>query len=655
MCGICGEWNAAGADGLALAAMNDALSHRGPDDAGVERFATVGLAMRRLSIIDLASGHQPVANEDGTCWIVCNGEIYNYRELRAGLERRGHRFRTASDVEVVLHLYEERGVSVVDELRGMFAFAVWDSRLSRLLLARDRFGQKPLFYRQTPDRLLFASEIKAILAALPGPPEPNLDALDDYLTLRYVPSPDTMFRGIHKLPPAHVLIFDVPRGPGERPAAPEIRRYWTLSYLPKMRLSESDAVACVEEQLREAVESHLVADVPVGALLSGGLDSSIVVALMAQAVDRPPATFAIGVREQDFDELPHARRVAEHCATEHHEEVVWPDLVSLLPTMVWHLDEPSDPIAACMFHAAALAARHRKVILTGDGGDEAFAGFDRYRGFGLVRLYAALPAVVRRGVLRPILRRLPDRAGYKNLTQRARWVHELSFHRGGRRYAEATAFFRFGEDGKRGLYTPATAAALAGRDATAGIVEAFDDAWAEDDLDRMLWADVATRLPEHSLQLTDRMTMAHGLEARAPLLDHDLAGLVACLPAALKLRRGRLKHVLRRVAERHLPPEIVRRPKQGFMFPLGYWIKGPLEPVLRAWIDDSALVRAGIFRREALSRLLDEHLADRADHHVRLWMFLNVEVWFRMYQLGQSADGVRTQLERHAPREAAGR
>lgn len=658
MCGICGEWNPSGIDRDSLVRMNRTLAHRGPDDEGVEALGQVGLAARRLSIIDLARGHQPIHNEDGTIWIAFNGEIYNYRELRRELSRNDHQFSTSTDTEVVLHLYEELGERVVDRLRGMFAFAIWDSRRRKLILARDRFGQKPLFYAWDGRRFLFSSEIKGILAALPGAPALNLQALDDYLTLRFVPSPDTMFDGIHKLPPAHLLVLDTAaKGTGRSSdaASPrlELRRYWSLSYLPKLDIQEEDAIREVRRLIRETVECHLVSDVPVGAFLSGGMDSSVIVAMVSEIVGEPVSTFSIGVKEQDFNELGFAREVADRYGTRHHEEVVWPDLVSLLPKMVYHLEEPSDPIAACMYHAAALAARHVKVVLTGDGGDEMFAGFDRYYGYRWIRYYAALPASVRRLVLGPLVRALPDSAGYKTFTQKARWLHNLSRYSGGRRYAEATAFFRFGTGEKESLYTPEVIGRLAGRDATESIVVGFESAEAEDDLDRMLYADIETRLPEHSLMLTDRMTMLHSLEGRSPFLDHQLAEFVATLPTSLKLRRGQLKHLLRRVAEPYLSKRILRRPKQGFMFPLGYWMKGPLVPVLNHLVEDSVLVESGILRREAIARLLEEHLADRADHHVRLWMLLNLEIWYGMFLGGRSVTDFEGELEEKVAAVAA--
>jgi len=629
--------------------MSKALVHRGPDDEGLEMFGEAGLAMRRLSIIDLERGHQPLSNEDRSVWIVFNGEIYNHRELRAELLQSGHRFLTSSDTEVIVHLYEELGDRLVDRLRGMFAFAIWDILRRRFLLARDRFGQKPLFYTFDGRRFRFASEIKALLAAEGRRFPVDLEALDDYLTLRFIPSPRTMFAGISKLPAGHLLILDASRCPppgfsGDRAPEIEIRRYWRLRYRPKIRLSETEAVEEIRRRFADAVASHLIADVPVGAYLSGGMDSSLIVAAMSRVVPQPPATFSIGVVEQDFNELPYAAEVAHRFGTRHHEEVVSPDLVRLLPRIVHYLDEPSDPIAACMYYAASLAARHVKVVLSGDGGDEMFAGFDRYVGFRWVGAYAALPKSVRSHVLGPLWNRLPDFGGYKNLTQQARWVHQLSFHEGGRRYAEATSFFRFGNSEREVLYGRAMAERMRARDPLRCIVEAFEEADAEADLDRMLYADVVTRLPEHSLMLTDRMTMAHSIEGRSPFLDHELAEFVARLPSTLKVRRHTPKYLMRRVARQELPENILRRPKQGFMFPLGYWMKGPLLPVLRGLPHASAAVRDGLFRPEALERLVEEHAAHRADHHIRLWMILNVELWYRMYQWGESVEELSESL-----------
>ncbi|MDX1579403.1 MAG: asparagine synthase (glutamine-hydrolyzing), partial [Gemmatimonadota bacterium] len=632
-----------GANAERVARMSARLAHRGPDDSGLELMGPVALAARRLSIIDLDTGHQPIRRRGGRSCVTFNGEIYNYRELRRGLLERGHELSTHSDTEVVLALYEESGPRMVRELRGMFAFAIWDGPRRTLFLARDRFGQKPLFHAWSGERFVFASEIKSILAGLDRVPPMDLGSLDDYLTLRFIPSPHTMFEGIRKLPPGHTLTISAEDVAARR--RPDPVRYWNLSYIPKHDIGEADAVEETRRLMSDAVRSHLVADVEVGAFLSGGMDSSLVVAMMGEAEGPEVPTFAIGVEDRDFNELGYARDVAEHCGTDHHEEVVWPDLVRLLPRMIYHMEEPSDPIAACMYHAAALASRHLKVVLTGDGGDEVFAGFDRYVGFPWVRYYAALPRALRQAVLGPAIRTLPDRAGYKTVAQKARWVHDLSFHEGGRRYAEATAFFRFGAREKADLYGPEALARLGERDPTEVIVEAFDSAVADADLDRMLQADILTRLPEHSLMLIDRMTMMHGLEARAPFLDHELAEFVARVPTSIKVRRGRLKHLLRETARPYLPESILQRPKQGFMFPIGRWMKEPLAPVLEGFAARSRLVAEGVLNGGAIQRLMTEHFADRADHHVRLWMLLNAEIWYRMHDAGWPEGGLDDLME----------
>jgi asparagine synthase (glutamine-hydrolysing) len=624
MCGICGKVSPAGIERGELQAMLQAIAHRGPDDEGLFVNGSVGLGSRRVSIIDLPGGHQPLSNEDGTVWATYNGEIYNYQALRAELLAQGHRFQTDSDTEVLVHLYEEFGDHCVEKLSGMFAFAIWDERERKLLLARDRLGQKPLFYSQDGAEFRFASEVKALLAAGGRAPEMDEAALHHYLTLRFIPAPHTMLRHIRKLPPAYLLVY--------QNGVATLSRYWTLSFAEKLELGEQAYLDGLRDRLERTVRSHLVSDVPVGALLSGGMDSSMVVAMMAGELGSSFKTFAIGVEAQDFNELPYARLVAERFGTEHYEECVASDLVQLLPEMVWHLDEPSDPIAACQFHAAQLAARHVKVVLGGDGGDELFAGFDRYLGIGYVDMYALLPAAVRRKVLGPLIERLPDSFTYKSVTQKIRWMHSLSLLSGsGARYAAATSFTRFDHGDKQALFGSELWRRVGHLDSAAVITGHFDEAPATSMLDRMLYADYMTRLPEHSLMLVDRMTMAHGLEARSPFVDHELVEYMAAFPARLKIRDRQLKYVLRRLAADYLPPQIVSREKQGFMFPVAYWFRNELYPFLAATLLESDLVRDGMFNRDYVVRLLDEHRSSRVDHHVRLWMLLNVAVWHSLY------------------------
>lgn len=624
MCGICGKVSSAGVAPGEIQTMLRAIAHRGPDDEGIHVSGCVGLGSRRLSIIDLAGGRQPLSNEDGTVWATYNGEIYNYRALRAELVEKGHCFSTDTDSEVLVHLYEEMGERCVERLSGMFAFAIWDEQAQKLVLARDHLGQKPLFYTQDGGDFRFASEVKALLAVDGRAREIDYAALHHYLTLRFIPPPHTMLQHVRKLPPAHLLVYQ--RGKAT------ISRYWTLSFRNKLALSERDYVEGLREKLHETVRAHMVSDVPVGALLSGGMDSSMIVALMAREAGPDFKTFAIGVEAQDFDELPYARQVAAHVGSRHLEECVQADIMRLLPQIVWHLDEPSDPIAACQFHAARLAAGHVKVVLGGDGGDELFAGFDRYLGIGYVDTYAMLPAALRSRVLGPLIQRLPDSFTYKSVTQKIRWMQALSMISGsGARYAAATSFSRYDHGAKQRLFGDELWRKVNHLDSTEVITAHFDEAPADNMLDRMLYADYMTRLPEHSLMLVDRMTMAHGLEARSPFVDHELVAYVAAFPAEQKIRDRELKYVLRRLAADYLPPQIVRREKQGFMFPVAYWFRNELYAFLKSFLLTSHFVRGGLFREETVLQMLEEHRSNQVDHHVRLWMLLNVAIWHALY------------------------
>ena len=637
MCGICGKYSPSGVKTEELNSMLDTIVHRGPDDSGCYVNANVGLGSSRLSIIDLETGKQPISNEDDTLWVVCNGEIYNYQTLRVQLEAKGHSFHTNSDTEVIVHLYEELGEHCVERLRGMFAFALWDERQQKLLLARDRIGQKPLFYSYDGVDFLFGSEVKAILALHHREPELDLLAMHDYLSLRFVPAPRTIFKHVQKLPPAHTLVF--------QNGQIRLRCYWHLSFREKLALSESEILEALREQIQRTVESHLISDVPVGAFLSGGLDSSMIVAVLARDLGLKPQTFSIGVEESDFDELPFARMVAEEYGTQHVEERVSANLIQSLPDMIWHLDEPSDPIAACMFQAARLASRHVKVVLGGDGGDELFAGFDRYVGARYIDVYSLMPHTLRKGLMGPLLDRLPDSFTYKSLTQKLRWVHHLSLQATpAAQYAEATCFFRFTHEGKRALYSDHLWKELGERNSTVAITEPFNHAEADDLLDRMLYTDFVTRLPEHSLVLTDRMSMAHGLEVRSPFLDHELVEFLAKVPAKIKVQNNQPKYLMRKLAANYLPAPILHREKQGFMLPLAYWLQTDLFPVVSQMLEHSYFVKAGWFKKESIQRLLDEHRNHRFDHHVRLWMLLTLDLWHQLYIEGVKQEALAEKL-----------
>ena len=610
--------------------MLDSIVHRGPDDSGSYLRGVIGMGNRRLSIIDLQSGRQPISNEDGTIWVVYNGEMYNYPSLRKQLESKGHVFRTHSDTEAIVHLYEDHGDRCVEHIGGMFAFALWDEKQQKLLLARDRIGQKPLFYAQEGSDFLFGSEIKSILAIRHQDPELDPLAMHDYLSLRFIAPPRTIFKNVQKLPPAHTLTF--------QNGHISLRRYWQLSFREKLTLSESEILEALREKVKRAVDSHLLSDVPVGAFLSGGLDSSMVVAVLAHDLGLKPQTYSIGVEESDFDETPYARMVAEHYQTDHIEERVAANLIQSLPKMIWHLDEPSDPIAACMYQAARLASQHVKVVLGGDGGDELFAGFDRYVGNRYINMYSLMPLALRKGLMGPMLERLPDSFTYKSMTQKLRWVHHLSLQSStAEQYAEATSFFRFTHEEKHALYGDGLWNELGNQYSTDAITEPFNNAEADDLLDRMLYTDFVTRLPEHSLMLTDRMTMAHGLEARSPFLDHELVEFLAKVPANIKVQNNQPKHLMRKLAADYLPAPILQREKQGFMLPIAYWFRNDLYPLVSQTLENSHFVKQGWFKKEAIQNLLMEHRSNQHDHHVRLWMLLNLELWHQLYieELGQ--------------------
>jgi asparagine synthase (glutamine-hydrolysing) len=635
VCGICGMINPRGVTRETIQVMAHMLSHRGPDDQGIYVDAMAGLGHRRLSIIDLGGGHQPMTNEDGSLWIVFNGEIYNYLELRERLEQ-SHRFATDSDTEVIVHLYEEKREKCVQELRGMFAFAIWDVRERSLFLARDHLGQKPLFYAQQGDELAFSSEIKALLVRNPSLRRMDCHALHQYLTLRVIAPPRTMFAGICKLPPAHTLLF--------KDGRVMIERYWHLRYEPKLPLAERDLLDELEDCMLETVRYHLVSDVPVGAFLSGGMDSGLVVGMMSKVSSQPVKTFSVGVPYAQYNELRYARMVAEQYQTQHFEETIYPSVMRMLPELVWHLDEPSDPLSVCMYYIAQMARREVKVVLGGDGGDELFGGYDRYYGSRYVDYYALLPRDVRRHVVPALLRLMPDGFWYKSLTHKLRWLNQLSFAKGGRRHAQSLSYFYFTEDFRPRLYGDALRTRLEDFDPEAEICAYFESDNARDIVDKMLFADSMIRLPDHAIMILDRTTMAHGLEARAPFLDHKLAEFVARIPAAFKVRRRRLRYIQARLAERYLPPPLLRRGKQGFSSPLPYLLADEFRHLFRTFLSDSHLVRNGYLNEEPIKQLLAEHLQRKVDHGNRLWLLCNAEIWYCMAIEGWTKEQVQERL-----------
>jgi asparagine synthase (glutamine-hydrolysing) len=623
MCGIHGilDFTGAPVDPGVISAMGRITRHRGPDDEGMHIDSAIAIGMRRLSIIDVAGGHQPLSNEDGTLWLVANGEIYNYRELSRTLVAQGHRLRTRSDCETLLHLYEQHGDEFLTHVNGMFAFALWDSRRRRLLIGRDRLGVKPLYLWNDSRRLVFASEAKAILGVPGIATELDQAALASYLSFGYVPAPRSMFRGVRKLPPATLLVAEDGRV--------KERVYWRVPDRVDTAIDERTWIGRVRERLEEAVRLQMVSDVPIGAFLSGGIDSSAVVAFMSAHSDRPVNTYAIGFEggeaESYYNELPYARRVAKLFNTHHREIVVRPDVVALLPRLLWHMDEPiADSAFITTYLVSEFARRDVTVILSGVGGDELFGGYRRYLGNHYQQRFQRLPGGMRRAMTALGARLPSDRhSPLLNTMRLAKGFlasAELPLDERYRSYVEV-----FGEGASAEiLRSPLIADADP-------LTAAFADATSSDDLNRMLSVDAATQLPDDLLLLTDKMSMAVSLECRVPLLDHELTELAASIPQAIKLRGGKLKHVMKAALADVLPPDILGRKKRGFGTPMGAWFKGALAPLVRQLLSREAIERRGLFDYPAVAALIAAHESSEIDGTDRLLALLNFEVWARLY------------------------
>ena len=615
-------------DGMVDAAdihrMCQTIIHRGPDDEGVYAQGPAGLGMRRLSIIDLAGGRQPIHNEDRTLWAVFNGEIYNFLELRQELEGRGHCFYTHSDTEVILHLYEEMGSDCVQKLRGMFAIALYDERRHLLLLARDRMGKKPLHYALHQGGLIFGSEIKAILAVHPELAEIDPEGLLQYFYFGYIPDPRSVFQRIHKLPAGHLMEFCK----GEV----NIRRYWDLpEYGTHPPISEEECVEELERQLEEAVRIRLISDVPLGALLSGGVDSSIVVALMARASSAPVKTFSIGFQAERFNESEYARMVAERFGTDHHELVLDPNLEETLSYLSQMMEEPfGDSSMLPTYYVCRMARQKVTVALSGDGGDELFAGYDRYIVATNRQKFDALPEWMGRVYRNAIHAHVPDGMYGKNLA----WNASLNARD---RYLDGVSFFP-ALHRERGLFTDSFLQA-AGQvpDPLKQWQQIYDDAPAKDALSRLLYLDTKTYLVADILTKVDRMSMASSLEVRVPMLDHKFVEWVTSLPAEWKLRGGRRKHILKKLAERlGIPPALLHRRKQGFQLPLVEWMRNDVkDQFLRVLLEPRTLQR-GYFKPEAVKSLVNEHMHGRRNRSGLLWRMLVLELWHRNFMESRS-------------------
>jgi asparagine synthase (glutamine-hydrolysing) len=613
--------------------MCDVMTHRGPDDEGFYFSTSVGLGIRRLSIIDLETGHQPVLNEDGTIAVVLNGEIYNYRELRRMLASRGHQFATASDTEAIVHLYEEYGEECTNRLRGMFCFALWDEKRQRLLLARDRVGIKQVYYAERDGQLLFGSEIKCILQDRDFLRRINLQALAAYLTFLYVPYPATIFEGISELPPAHYLVWERGRI--------RLQRYWHLKYHTEPGRPESYYVEGLRDRLASAVSSHLIADVPLGAFLSGGIDSGSVVALMSQVASGPVKTFTIGFEGNYglYDEREDARRVAERYQTHHKEFLVRPDVTSVLPQIVWALDQPlADSSVIPSYYVCQMARTCVTVALSAMGGDEMAGGYERYLGVMLGDHYRNLPEAPRRAVSR-IARSLPDLGGKGRFStaRLKRFLRSADRDLAGA-YFQLLATFDGAELGR--IIAGDQKAEVSAFVPEELVREAFRRSESHGVVNQMLFADLNAYLPCDLLPLTDRMSMVHSLEVRVPFLDHELLEFAATIPPELKIRRLTKKYILRKAAADLLPREQFRKSKRGFSIPLAFWLRNELRPFVEHQLSPTRVREAGYFDPRYVSILLEEHLSARENHENKIWALLVFSIWHELYMNGARSDCV---------------
>ena len=621
MCGICGIYNyktSQPADAELLERMTQVVAHRGPDDQGLWCDGSVGIGMRRLSIIDLSTGHQPLSNEDGTIWIVFNGEIYNYLDLRKELIANGHVFQTQSDTEVVVHAYEMWGDDCTLRLNGIFGFAIWDQRRQRLFLARDHYGVKPLYYFDDGKRLLFGSEIKSILEDSSVPRQVDLNALDLFLTFRFVPSPATMFQGIHKLPPGHRLIVE--------PDGIFLQRYWDPRPQVDENLSEADYIFLLQERLEAAVRRQMISDVPLGALLSGGIDSSVVVAIMSQASSERVKTFTVGFTDgDDVNELNEARYAAQLFGTDHHEVVIGSlDYEELLAKSIWHLDEPiSTTSALAMFFVCKLAREHLKVVLTGQGADEPFAGYHRYLGERYGALYRMIPDVARRSLIRPVVERLPRMERWK------RAVRSLDVGDTDGRFVDVYTVFP--NDLRQRLWAEHLDRTVGSRTA-ADVVNYWRYGVSNlDTLSQMTYVDARLSLADDLLLYGDKMSMATSIEARVPFLDLGFMEIAEALPGRLRIRGTTRKYLHKKVVAKWLPDEIINRRKRGFETPIDRWFQGELTGYISNLLLGQHSAVANYFASETIQEMITAHAGRHQDYQRQLFSLLSFEIWHRTF------------------------
>ena len=638
MCGICGFVSSAGWSTAMLQSMNDAIARRGPDGEGLLHSGHVGLAMRRLAIIDVAGGAQPVYNEDRSIAVVFNGEIYNFKALRAALIGRGHQFRTNSDTEVIVHLYEERGADLVRELEGMFAFAVWDSNRQTVLLARDRLGIKPLFMARLAGGVLFASEMKSLLRTGLIASDLDWQALDQFLTYTFVPAPRTIYRDISKVLPGTTVTIG-PRG--------EIttQTYWQVPDAQAVPRPEGEWLSRTESELQRAVQAHLVSDVPVGAFLSGGIDSGLMVAMMATASERPVETFTVGFAGSGsafIDERGYARMIAQRYRLNHHEINVEPHVSEIIDDIVAAFDEPfADDSVIPSYYVSQQAARFVKVALTGLGGDELYGGYRRHLGVHVGDRYSHVPRWLRERLVDPLIRRLPEPKSSSDLVDHLKRFSRASSLSAAGRYQDSMATLPEGERGR--LYRPEARAHIDLAASTTMLAATYASFTHGTSVDRALKTDLRCYLPDDILTLTDRLSMWHSLELRVPYLDHHLVEDAMTIPANLKIRGLQQKHILKAVAAKWLPEPVIRHRKQGFEAPMGRWLRGPLKSLLQDTLSADAVARGGVFSAAEVERLKQEHLSGARKHSKLLFSLLMFHLWQAASQCTQRVDPAASQ------------
>ena len=619
MCGICGVYNVLSGEPVSqklIEQMTHLISHRGPDDSGVYLNGNVGLGFARLSIIDLSGGHQPMSNETGDIWTVFNGEIWNHKALRKELTEKGHHFRTNSDTETIVHAYEEYGVDCIARLHGMFGLAIWDSLGKRLLLARDRVGKKPLYYTCVNGNLIFASEIKSLLYHPQVKRQVDVQALADFLSVRYVPGPATLFANIYKVLPGHWLLFE------EDSFREEC--YWDFTFGKTEARPVKEYIQGIQQHIHRAVEERLIADVPLGAMLSGGVDSSIIVGTMSQLMDEPVKTFSVGFDVPEFSELPYARLVADHFGTEHHELVVkCSDMIEYWPLLTWHRDEPvSEPSDLGVYLISKLARQHVKVVLSGEGGDELFAGYPKYIVDWLAKYYHVLPTPIRNQVITPLLNHLPYdmrkiKMAARTLSQPApeRWMNWFGVFNGPL---------------KNNLLSERTKAII-DNDGSRAFKRWLTQNPQRDDLSSMLYLDTKIWLPDNLLMKGDKMTMAASLEARVPLLDYKLIKYAASIPSNIKTKPFRAKYLLKRAYADFLPEPILTRKKMGFNVPTSIWFRGGQRNFITQLLLSERARSRGFLNNECVAAILRDHLEGRTQYGNQIFLLASLELWFRVF------------------------